>query len=137
MRLTNRPADFVVDVDYMDRWYIIPRNRFFNIYFHHFTGSDAPTMHDHPWISLGWILKGTYTEHTPKGSFKRKAGDVRLRMPRSLHWIEIDKPVYTLFITGPRMRIWGFECENGWVEHTEYIKLRGEDRLASGCGESA
>lgn len=134
-RITRRPPDFIVDVDYMDRWYIIPRNRFFNIYFHNFIGSDAPTPHDHPWISLGWILQGQYIEHTPTGPHIRKQGDIRFRMPKSLHWIEIDKPVYTLFITGPRVRRWGFQCKDRWVDHETYIARRGGNRLASGCGE--
>lgn len=135
LRLTNRTPDFVVDVDYMDRWYIIPRNRFFNVYFHYFYGSDAPTPHDHPWLSMGWILDGQYTEHTPKGDFIRKAGDITFRLPRSLHWIEIDQPVFTLFITGPRVRRWGFQCDSGWVDYEKYIARRGGNRLASGCGE--
>ena len=126
----------LIDEDYMERWFIIPRNRFFNIYFHRFFGSDAPTPHDHPWMSLGVILEGTYVEHTPKGDFVRKEGQWVLRYPSSLHWVEIDKPVYTLFITGPKVRRWGFQCKDKWVDYIEYIDRRGSNRLASGCGEN-
>ena len=133
--LTKNKEPLLVDVDYMERWFIIPRNRFFNIYFHRFFGSDAPTPHDHPWISLGVILDGEYLEHTPKGDFVRKTGNLTIRLPSSLHWIEIDKPVYTLFITGPRVRRWGFQCKDRWVDFREYIDRRGNNRLASGCGE--
>jgi len=134
--LTRNKKPLLVDVDYMQRWFIIPRNKFFNIYFHHFFGSDAPTPHDHPWISCGLILDGEYIEHTPKGDFVRKSGDWTLRMPSSLHWIEIDKPVYTLFITGPRVRVWGFQCSTKWLNFNDYIAARGKNRLASGCGEN-
>lgn len=132
----SRPCDLVVDVDYMDRWYVIPRNRFFNVYAHRFVGSDAPVPHDHPWASLSWILKGNYTEHTPYGSSVKHSGSVTIRGPKSLHWIEIDKPVWTLFITGPKIRDWGFLCNAIWINHTDYINQRGPDRLASGCGET-
>lgn len=125
----------LIDEDYMERWFIIPRNRFFNIYFHRFFGSDAPTPHDHPWMSLGVILEGTYVEHTPKGDFVRNEGQWVLRWPSSLHWVEIDKPVYTLFITGPKVRRWGFQCKDKWVDFREYIDRRGSNRLANGCGE--
>lgn len=136
LRLTRNQKPLLIDDDYMQRWFIIPRNPVFNIYFHRFFGSDAPTMHDHPWVSFGLILSGEYVEHTPKGDFVRREGDWTLRMPSSLHWIEIDKPVYTLFITGPRVRLWGFLCKDKWINHIDYIKNRGGDRLASGCGES-
>ena len=133
--MNSRPCDMLVDEDYMERWFIIPRNKFFNIYAHHFFGSDADTPHDHPWFSLGWILDGEYVEHTPYGSRVKKSGSITLRAPSSFHWIEIDKPVYTLFITGPRWRKWGFLCNKKWVPYDEYIAQSGSNRLASGCGE--
>lgn len=135
-RITNRPPDVVVDKDYMDRWYIIPRNKIMNIYFHRFYGSDAPIPHDHPWWSLSWILQGSYREFTPeKGMCIKREGSITLRNAKQLHYIEINEPAYTLFITGPRIRDWGFQCESGWVHFREYIKRRGSSRLANGCGE--
>jgi hypothetical protein len=135
--LTRNQQPYVIDTDYLVRYYIIPKNRIFNIYLHYFTGSDAPTPHDHPWWSLGLILKGRYIEHTAKGSFVRKTGALSLRTPSTIHWIEIDQPIYTLFITGPNRHQWGFFCEDGnYYQHEDYMRRRGPDRLASGCGES-
>jgi len=131
----SRPADLLIDIDYMERWYLIPRNRFFNIYAHRFIGSDAPTPHDHPWFSFGLILDGQYLEHTPKGTSHKRAGSLSFRGPRYQHWIEVDQPVHTLFITGPNLFQWGFLCESGWVHHEQYIAQRGPNRRASGCGE--
>ncbi len=150
--MTRNQKPLLIDKDYMERWFIIPRNRFFNIYFHRFFGSDAPTPHDHPWISLGVILEGEYLEHmTKKGAgwnseigdypstyeyvVMRRTGELTLRFPSSLHWVEIDKPVYTLFITGPRVRRWGFQCKDRWVDFEEYIDRRGDNRLANGCAD--
>ena len=132
---TKNKKPLLIDKDYMERWFIIPRNRFFNVYFHRFFGSDAPTPHDHPWFSVGLILQGNYLEHTPSGDFVRVSGDIVFRAASSLHWIEIDKPVYTLFVTGPMVRVWGFQCKSKWVDFREYILKRGSDRLANGCGE--
>ena len=133
--MKKRKCDLLVDIDYMERWYIIPRNRYFNIYAHYFIGSDANVPHDHPWYSFGWILKGEYIEHTVYGSETKKEGSKTFRTPNAFHWIEIDKPVYTLFITGPRIKNWGFLCGTKWIEHKKYIQKRGSNRLANGCGE--
>jgi len=134
-RICNRPADILIDEDYMERWYVIPRNRWFNIYFHRFFGSDAPVPHDHPWWSVSWILHGWYIENTPTGKFVRMQGDITYRPAEGLHWIQIDQPVWTLFITGRKKRTWGFQCPKGWVSFDKYIANRGESRLARGCGE--
>ena len=131
----RRPCDKLVDKNYMERWFLIPRNPICNIYAHKFIGSDADTPHDHPWYSVGWVLSGQYLEHTPDGIYPKKAGSITLRSPKHMHWIEIENPVYTLFITGPRLWEWGFQCGERWVHHNAYIQRRGENRLANGCGE--
>ena len=42
----------VIGKNYLSRWHIIPRNRYFNIYLHKFVGSDDDrALHDHPWRS--------------------------------------------------------------------------------------
>lgn len=131
--VVNRPYDLLVDYDYMARWYVIPRNRFFNIYLHDFYGSNGDTMHDHPWCSASFVLDGYYIEHTPKGEFYRKAGSLTFRKPTSLHWIEVEQPVLTLFVTGPVIRNWGFQCNDEWVPHEVFLASRGTDRKANGC----
>ena len=106
-----------------------------NIYFHIISGSDGPVFHKHPWWSISCILSGSYIEHTADGDFKREAGDVVFREAEALHWVEINEPVYTLFITGPKIQDWGFLCGDEIIDHTEYGIMRGPDRLANGCGE--
>src|SRR5271156_1916144 len=62
----KRPPDFIVggkEFPYMRRWWIIPRNRVFNIYLHHFLRSDDDrALHDHPSWNISFILEGAYTE---------------------------------------------------------------------------
>jgi hypothetical protein len=53
------------DDPYLLRWYLIPRNRFFNVYLHKIVRSDDDrALHDHPWWWLSVMLKGRYAEVT-------------------------------------------------------------------------
>src|SRR5258707_1186927 len=96
-----RPADFNIggqgDV-YLERWWVIPRNRYFNIYLHHFLRSDDDrALHDHPWWNLSVLLKGKYLEHRPTYVRIRRRGQVVLRKATASHRIELfDGPVWTL-----------------------------------------
>lgn len=145
----------VVSAGYLNRWHIIPRNPYFNIYFHEFIGSDDDrALHDHPWNSLSWVLRGKYIEYIDvteefddepslqAGGLMRfvevcdkQAGNLIYRKATHLHRIELlnDKPVYTLFINWNKHRDWGFQCPNkGWIHWTEFCKQR-EDGTMKGC----
>ena len=114
----------------MDRIALLPRNRFFNAYIHFFNGPDIDDyMHDHPWWSLSVLLRGELVEITPKHPKGRKAPRICLRPPTAAHSIikgswNTRRPV-TLFITGPKIRDWGFLTDNGWEQHDKYIKRTG------------
>lgn len=126
----SRPPDFSVspgDDPALLRWYIIPRNHYLNIYLHKFLRSDDDgALHDHPWMNLSILLDGQYVEHTIDAGgvhrrVARRAGDWKFRMPSHAHRIEVDKPVWTLFVTGPTVRLWGFHCPSGWVPFGDFI----------------
>jgi hypothetical protein len=115
----SRPPDFVIggaDDPYMLRWWVIPRNRFFNIYLHKFLRSDDDrALHDHPWVNVSYLLAGTYVEHMihaggVRTAIRYRAGDLRFRRSITAHCIEIEEPCWSLFITGPVIREWGFHC---------------------------
>src|ERR1700761_448041 len=78
--LIGKPGD-----TYMRRWWVIPRNRFFNIYLHNFLRSDDDrALHDHPWVNMSILLWGRYIEHTISAGgvnhrVEYKAGDMKLR----------------------------------------------------------
>ena len=121
----GRPADFVIGGDerpYLRRWWLIPRNKLFNVYLHEFLRSDDDrALHDHPWPNLSVLLRGRYVEHTIAAGgvayrVERQAGAVKLRLPRQAHRIEIaeGETCWTVFVTGPRLREWGFHCPGGW-----------------------
>lgn len=113
---------------YLRRWWVIPRNPWFNIYLHHICKSDDDrALHDHPWWNLSILLSGHYVEHTPRGSVIRMSGDFVLRRASALHRLELvaDNPCWTLFITGPRIRAWGFHHDGAWVHHERFFALFG------------
>lgn len=120
-------------VDYLRRWWIVPRNAFANVYLHEFLRSDDDrALHDHPWENTSWLLEGEYLEHTPEGVFHRRPGDFVSRPAGALHRIElIDfQPVISLFTTGPKVRDWGFACPQGWVPWQQFTAPGN-----AGCGE--
>lgn len=142
-----RAPDFVIrglhdDSVYLVRWWVIPRNRFFNIYLHHFLRSDDDrALHDHPWSNCSLLLKGSYTEHAiDAGGIHQRtvlsAGAVRMRWSgRFAHRVELHNgPCWTLFITGPVVRKWGFHCpQKGWVLHSDFSKSVDSQPRGRGC----
>lgn len=144
-----RAPDFIIgahDNPYMRRWYIIPRNRWFNVYLHEIRRDDDDrALHDHPWWNVSIVLRGAYREITPKGSFMRRAGSVVFRRAKSAHRLELPIGEYgpgirycwTLFLTGPVVRTWGFHCPKGWVPWRDFVDERDSGQIGRGCGEYA
>jgi len=136
--MARRP-DFVIGADYLRRWWIIPRNEGCNIYLHQIMHSDDDrALHDHPWANTSYILSGSYIEHTPDGVFTRVAGDIVERDAGHLHRLEVidgAPPVVSLFITGPKVRDWGFQCPQGWVPWQEFTDPNDSSQSGRGCGE--
>lgn len=138
-----RAPDFVIgpkDDPYLRRWWVIPRNRFFNIYLHNIRNNDDDrALHDHPWWNLSIILRGGYVEFTPAGRKVRVKGQVAFRRAAQLHRLELIAPsidTWTLFITGPVIRVWGFACPQGWVPWQQFVDGRDAGMIGRGCGEN-
>ena len=135
-----RPPDFVIGDRYMERWWVIRRNRFFNIYLHRFWHSDDDrALHDHPWFNLSYLLKGAYVEHTISAggvhhARRYETGNVKFRLPWAAHRIEINEaPVWSLFVTGPVLRTWGFHCEKGWRPWQQFVDKTDKGSVGRGC----
>jgi hypothetical protein len=137
----SRYPDFVIGKNYCRRWWIIPRNRFFNIYLHHFLHSDDDrALHDHPWANASYLLAGQYIEvEILAGGVERRtlmrAGDWRFRLPTSAHRIELigNQVAWSLFITGPVVRDWGFHCPKGWRLWKDFVDERDHGSIGRGC----
>jgi len=116
------------------RWFVIPRNRWFNIYLHHFRHDDAEDLHDHRMTNVSFILFGSYYDER----FKRKPAkgwllpdtwrkfrrqrSITIRRPASPHRVVLPRdddgkevPCWSLFVGLPHVRNWGF-----WMRDDEH-----------------
>ena len=145
----RRHPDYVIGEDgsdpYLRRWWLIPRNRFFNIYLHHVRHSDDDrALHDHPWPNLTVVLAGGYVEVMPAHRdiwpwnrdlkrVTRTAGDLVFRRAADPHRLESGHTeCWTLFITGPALRTWGFWCDL-WRPWYEFTDPQNPGRAGRGC----
>lgn len=124
----KRPPDFITSNGYVRRWWIIPRNRFFNIYLHHIILSDERPPHDHPWCNLSFLLIGSYIEHRilAGGVHIQKryvAGNLKLRRAKTAHRLALDNgECWSLFFTGPVIREYGFHYPTGWRHWKDVLR---------------
>jgi hypothetical protein len=154
----TRPADVTIGGaarPYLLRWHVIPRNRWFNLYLHWFLRSDDDrALHDHPWPNLSILLHGRYIEHTlaPGGIHHRtlrqagtRSGWALRPSGRHAHRIELlpgegtpysTYDCWTLFITGPAYRHWGFHCpEAGWIPWQQFTAPGRPGEVGPGCDQ--
>lgn len=132
-------------VAYLRRWWVLPRNPVCGIYLHQILRDDDDrALHDHPWPNISIVLRGGYHEVTPlfgpgepgTSRFWRGPGSVVLRRATAAHRLVVgDGMAWTLFLTGPRLRDWGFWCARGWVPKDEFVDLDNRGAIGKGCGE--
>ncbi|SKM81860.1 Uncharacterised protein [Mycobacteroides abscessus subsp. massiliense] len=166
----HQPIGSEGEPPYLLRWYVIPRNRWLNVYLHKFLRDDDDrALHDHPWWFLSLVLWGQYIEVTDDGRSVRSApelwrlfwGDRPLVFRPALwrHRVELVKapatsvertrirprlralPCWTLIVTGPRTRLWGFWCSGpAWpgASPRHYVDrfVPWDEFGDAGCGES-
>lgn len=114
---------------YLDRLRII-QTPLFGVFLHHIHRADNERCgHDHPWAFASVVLAGEYWElvwpdKTNYGTVKTRyhgRGRLHFMGRRAAHKIvTIDKPLWTLVFTGPRMSSWGFYPEGKFVRWQDY-----------------
>ena len=141
----RRPPDFViggVENPYLRRWWAIPRNRWLNVYLHQFLRPDDDrALHDHPWLfNASWLLNGSYVEFTLNGKQLLSEHQWKFRRGAAPHRVMLHmdggdyRPAWTLFITGPRVREWGFLCPRGWRHWKDFTNpADGGATIGRGC----
>lgn len=115
---------------YLQRWHLIPRNRWFNIYLHIFVhGDDDRALHTHAWDSWSLILLGHYYEIT-KQSHDSDAED-NYTMYRKMHPSD-GRDLIAQGYLGPGLTGFTYEQrfnEGDWrklpMPHPHYLKLDG------------
>lgn len=115
------------DEPYMERWHIVRKNQggIYNIYLHRFLRDDPEDLHDHPWANASIVLSGRYVEQSwsldGRRTDTRVAGDIVIRTAEERHAITgIEPGTTTLFITGPKVREWGFWLDEQFIHWREY-----------------
>jgi hypothetical protein len=119
------------------RWFVLPRNRFFNIYLHNFLHDDEEHLHDHRAMNVSFILQGAYKEERflwqpeegrslpPTDIVDRPNHSIIIRLPSWPHRVILNRdengkpiPSWSLFIKFPDVRQWGFWCPGfvSWAE---------------------
>jgi hypothetical protein len=150
---------------YMLRWYVIPRNPLLNVYVHKFIRSDDDrALHDHPWWFVSLILRGGYVEISEnierkttvlcrtsvfdvRSPFWRRAVAYRPAIYRHRVALPVENGIeqscWTLIVTGPKRRSWGFWCKQAPDRYAENHAW-GRERFVhwrewgdGGCGETA
>lgn len=134
---------------YMLRWFLLPRNRWLNIYLHKFLRDDDDrALHDHPWWFVSLVLSGSYLEYTESGVFFRQPWSIAFRRAEHRHRVALlkclrtddphlvlgeCKPCWTLIVTGRKRRLWGFWCPKGFVPWHEFVAKDDHGSIGKGC----
>ena len=132
----NRRVIAEGDNVYLDRLSLIT-TPWFSIKLHRIYRPDQQRdLHDHPWNFLSIVLRGEYVEDVP--CLHKVYAQKAYREVRHIRWFNWKKaedlhaiswvsrsPVWTLVVTGPRRRVWGFFVEKlkQWVAWDKYDKL--------------
>ena len=124
---------------YLRRWRIL-QTPWFAIYLHKIATPDKDRdLHDHPWPFVSLVLRGGYDEvlcehpendaingYRPIGRIVRR-GWLSLGFRRATDAHRIVRlhrdPTWTLVLTGPRRRSWGFYTESGYVDWKVYLGI--------------
>ena len=140
---------------YLLRWYVIPRNRWMNVYLHKIVRDDDDrALHDHPWWFASLVLRGGYRELIrhgnsltgmidPHQTIERRPGSVAIRTTNEAHRVELFRdaggkpiPSWTLVFTGRKVREWGFWCSGkGFVVWTDFVSQSDHGNIGKGCGD--
>lgn len=87
---------------------------------------DARAFHDHAWDFLTCVLWGSYTDVSPDGADLLTAGSIRFRRASHKHTVKILKPgTWTLLLTGPVERRWGFWVKDKLWKRDRYFANNG------------
>lgn len=142
--LSGKPHFYVggQEQPYLLRWYLLPRNPLINLYLHKFVRDDEDRAeHNHPWICLSLMIRGGYIEHSCGTKTYRYAPSIAFRWSSHVHRVELHedfetgekRPCWTIVLTGPKVRTWGFFCPKGFVPWFDFVDQRDHGNIGRGC----
>lgn len=124
-RVAWRESLGLPDCPYVIRWRI--ETPVGSIRLHHWLGSDDDrAFHDHPWRFVTCVLRGGYTDRSPGGDEYLRPGAIRYRPARHQHTVVPDPDgAWTVIVTGPRVRTWGFWAAGKFKKANKWFAERG------------
>jgi hypothetical protein len=92
---------------------------------------DDRAFHDHPWWFMTIVLRGGYTDRSPAGDDTLRAGSARFRPALHRHTV-IPGPdgAWTLLVTGPIARPWGFWLDGKFRKANKWFARYGHHPCA-------
>jgi hypothetical protein len=93
---------------------------------HHWLGSDDQrAWHDHPWWFLTFVVRGGYADCTPSGTEHLRAPAVRFRSALHQHYVVPEPEAWTILLTGPKVRKWGFWRDGRFTKANKWFFREG------------
>jgi hypothetical protein len=110
---------------YVRRWYL--ETPFFTVRLHHWLHSDDTRhFHDHPWWFITMVLKGSYVDLSPEKNELMIPGRIRFRPANHRHSVKVGSGgAWTILLTGPKVRRWGFWVGKKWKKSNKYFLEHG------------
>lgn len=107
---------------YLQRWILCLG--LFSLRLHRWRASDDErAFHDHPWWFLTLVLRGGYVDVSPSGEDRLRPGSWRFRPALHRHTVRVDPGgAWTLMLTGPDLRRWGFYARNRFYSVQQYFR---------------
>lgn len=106
---------------YLRRWYV--ETPWGSVRLHHWLhGDDHRAWHSHPWPFWTLILRGQYTDLSPAGEVVLRTGQGAARPAAYTHTVRLDAgPCWSLVVTGPIVRRWGFWDGRKWWRSNKWF----------------
>lgn len=122
------------------RFFVIPRNRWFNVYLHSWHHDDAQHHHDHRAANISILLSGEYSEERfirrpreglplpPTKTIQLSKWRPKFRLAATPHRVVLPRnedgksiPCWSLFIKFPDTRDWGFWTNFGPLKTAKWM----------------
>jgi hypothetical protein len=110
-----------LEAPYLRRWVL--KCRWGSLRLHQWLASDdLRNPHDHAWDFLTLVLRGSYTDISPNGEDELRPGDLRFRRAEHQHSVRVNRGgCWSLLVTGPERRVWGFWVQGKFRKRNKYF----------------
>lgn len=111
---------------YVKRWVL--NFGLFSIRLHHWISSDDQrNFHDHAWWYVTFILRGGYLDRSPGSANYIEPGQFAFRRATHQHTVYVPpEGCWSILLTGPEKREWGFWVDGRFVKRNKYFFRFGQ-----------